>query len=280
VENLYGSRDRLFLCFNNAEVREYSLTVCEEIAERYDVSEIMLDKIPQLCIEVDAFGGTRLDPVLRTLASICFCSDCATTASKHGIDLKTSKEKALKLAARCLAMPPHIVCSQRDDLKGDAEIPLLLLDEPWIADLLRFRMESTKLFLDEVRRRIEAKRKGTVMSVAFVPPAKSGHDSSQPRPWLAAQSYAAYRNSVDVIHSVIHWNADVVEYDTHRAVDSVSGGTAKIATHIRCYGEARPEEIPGLLNSIKRGGASGVGYFCYDLMSPDLLKATQLASKH
>ena len=277
VKNLYGSTDRLFLCFNNAEVREYSYLVCSEIAERYEVSEIMLDKIPQLCIEVDAFGGTRIDPVLRTLASFCFCSECAVAAKQYGIDLEACRRKALTLAERCLAIPPHVACSQRDDLKGDAEIPLLLLDEPWIGDLLRFRIESTRLFIEEASKRIDAKRKGTLMSVAFVPPAKSGHDSSQPRPWLAAQSYAAYKNVVDVIHSVIHWNADVVEYDTHRAVDAVRGGISKIATHIRCYGETRPEEIAGLLQAAKRGGASGVGYFCYDLMSPDLLRATQQA---
>ena len=34
VQNLFGSADRLFLCQNNPEVREYSLQVCGEIAER------------------------------------------------------------------------------------------------------------------------------------------------------------------------------------------------------------------------------------------------------
>ena len=36
VQNLYQSADRLFLCFNNPEVREYSLRVCSEVAERYE----------------------------------------------------------------------------------------------------------------------------------------------------------------------------------------------------------------------------------------------------
>ena len=71
--------------------------------------------------------------------------------------------------------------------------------------------------------------------MAFVPPVKAGHDSLQPRPWLAAQSYAAYKDVAEMIHCVVHWNADVVEYDTHRAVDAVKGGVAKIGTHIRCY---------------------------------------------
>ena len=149
VHNLYGSADRLFLCFNNPEVREYSLCVCSEIAERYEVSEVMLDKIPQLCIEIDALCGMRIDPVLRTLASFCFCPSCVNAAGQFGIDLEGCRRKALELAARSLAIPPHVVASQRDDLKGDTEIPLLLLDEPWIADILRFRIDSIRRFLVE-----------------------------------------------------------------------------------------------------------------------------------
>ncbi len=278
VQNLYWSADRLFLCFNNPEVREYSLRVCSEIAERYDVSELMLDKIPQLCMEVDAMGGVRIDPVLRTLGSFCFCPDCVAVAAQYGIDLEACRRRALELAGRCLAIPPHVVASQRGELKGDTEIPLLLLDEPWISDILRFRIDSTRRFLVNVRKRIDGVRKGVRLSMAFVPPVKSGHDAIQPRPWLAAQSYAAYKDIAELIHCVVHWDADVVEYDTHRAVNAVHGGIAKIATHIRCYGATRPEQLSGLLGAVQRGGASGIGYFCYDLMSQELLNAAQQAS--
>ena len=76
TRNLYDSADRLFLCFNHPEVREYSLRICQEIAERYDLDEIMLDKIPQAHLEMDAIAGIRIDPVLRILGSICFCEHC------------------------------------------------------------------------------------------------------------------------------------------------------------------------------------------------------------
>lgn len=275
VQNLYQSADRMFLCFNNPQVREYSLCVCSEIAERYDVSELMLDKIPQLCIEVDALGGMRIDPVLRTVGSFCFCQECVAAAGRFGIDLESCRAKALELATRSLAIPPHVVSSRRDELKGDTEIPLLMFDEPWITDILRFRMDSTRRFLADVRARVDAVRRGVSLSVAFVPPVRAGHDAMQPRPWLAAQSYAAYKDTVDVIHSVVHAEADVVEYDTHRAVDAVRGGAAKIATHIRGYGATRPEEVEDLTGAVQRGGANGIGYFCYDLMSQEILDAVQ-----
>lgn len=271
VHNLYGSADRLFLCFNHPEVREYSSRVCSEIAERYGVKEIMLDKIPQLCMEIDALSG-RVDPVLRVLGSFCFCEHCVTAAARHGIDLPRAHEKAFELAGRCLAIPPHVVNAQRDELKGDTEIPLLLLDHPWIMDLLRFRIQCIHGFLGEVRQRVDAVRKGVSLSVAFVPPVKVGHDSSQPRPWLAAQSYAAYKDAaIDRIHCVVHWDPDVVEYNTRRAVDAVTGSPVKIDTHVKAYGSTRPEELPALVAAVKRGGADGVGYFCYDLMTEDML---------
>ena len=274
VRNLYDSADRLFLCFNNPEVREYSLRVCAEVAARYELDEIMLDKIPQSHLEMDAFGGIRIDPVLRILGSLCFCPHCKAAAAQDGIDLEDCCHKALALGQRCLAIPPHVVNSQRDTLTGDMEAPLLLLDHPWIMDLLRWRHRRVRGFLDEVRKRIDEVRSGLTLSVAFVPPVQSGHDAMQPRPWLATQSYAAYKDSaVDLIHSIVHWDEDALQYDTHRAADAVAGGRTKIVTHVRAYGPTRPEQIPRLVEAVHRGGADGLAYFCYDLMSDEILEA-------
>ena len=279
VHNLYGSADRLFLCFNNPQVREYSLRVCEELAERYELDELMLDKIPQTCMEIDTFSG-RVDPVLRVVGSFCFCPHCVAAAGEADIDLAACREKALALAARSLAIPPHVVNALEDDLKGDTEAPLLLLDNPWIVDVLRWRMECIRGFLREVRERTDAKRNGVRLSMAFVPPVKIGHDASSPRSWLAAQSYAAYKDAAaDLIHCVVHWEEDVVEYNTRRAVDAVAGGSTDIATHIRAYGRTAPGDVPGLVEAGRRGGAAGVGYFCYDLMTEAMLDAIERAQR-
>ena len=273
VHNLYDSADRLFLCFNNPEVREYSLRICEELVERYPFDEIMLDKIPQTCLELNAFAG-RIDPVLRVVGSFCFCPHCVRAAAAAGLDLEQCREQARALAAQSLAIPPHVIAALEDDLKGDTEAPLLILDNPWIADVLRWRMACVREFLREVRDRMDARRRGVMLSLAFVPPVKIGHDASSPRSWLAAQSYAAYRDAAaDLIHCVVHWEEPVVEYDTRRAVNAVAGGRVKVATHIRAYGRTDPAHVPGLVEAARRGGACGVGYFCYDLMTDEMLQA-------
>jgi hypothetical protein len=184
----------------------------------------------------------------------------------------------LELGRRSLALPPHIVNALAEDLKGDTEIPLLLLDEPWIADVLRFRIECIKSFLRQARDRIDRRRPGVALSMAFVPPVKVGHDASSPRAWLGAQSYAAYREAAaDLIHCVVHWEADVVEYDTRRAVDMLAGSRVQVCTHVRAYGKTRPEELVGLARAVERGGAVGTGYFGYDLMTDAMLEALRAA---
>ena len=274
LQNLYGSADRMFLCPNNPEVREYSLRICEEIAERYDIDEIMLDKIPQHCIEIDCLAGARLDPAMRTMASICFCPHCVAAAAKDGIDLADCRQKALTICTQIMKMPPHIINSRGDRLQGDTGIPLLFFDHPWVIDILRFRVNCIRRFLEDARKRIDAVRQGVTFSVAFVPMVTPGHDASQPLSWLAAQSYAPYKDSAaDIIHSVIHQDSPAVEYDTCRAVDAIDGGNTRIVTHVRACGPVNPVQLPELTAAAKRGGAEGVGYFCYDTMSNEMISS-------
>ena len=271
VKNLYGSADRLFLDVDHPEVVEYSLRILEEIVSRYAVDEIMLDKIPQTCLELNAFAG-RIDPVLRVLGSFCFSEHAAEAAWTHGIDLKVCRKEALNLAEQCLAVPPHVVNALASELQGDMEAPLLLLDHPWIVDVLKFRIASVNAFIRQARERIDRIRKGVKLTACFVPPVKVGHDASSPRSWLAAQSYAGYKDApLDAIHCVVHWPADVVEYDTRRAVNAVGPDGPDIATHVKAYGGTRPDELPALAAAARRAGAVGVGYFCYDLMTDAML---------
>ncbi len=274
TRNLYDSADRLFLCFNHPEVREFSLRVCGEIAERYDLDEIMLDKIPQAHLEMDAIAGIRIDPVLRILGSICFCEHCRKTAAGAGIDLDECRREALRIAEQCLAIPPHVTNALKGELRGDAEAPLLLLDNPWLMDLLRWRHACIRDFLAQVRRRIDQVRRETRLTVAFVPPVQSGHDAMQPRPWLAVQSYAAYRESVlDRIHSVIHWGEDELEYDTRRALTALAGSRVALTVHLRAYGPTRPQQLVRMAEAVHRAGARGMACFCYDIMTHDMLDA-------
>jgi hypothetical protein len=240
----------------------------------------MLDKIPQAQLEMDAIAGIRIDPVLRILGSICFCEHCVKAAAAAGIDLKECRTKALHMGEQCLSIPPHVVNSMKSELRGDIEAPLLFLDNPWLVDLLRWRHQCIRSFMADVRERIESVRQGVKLTAAFVPPVQSGHDAMQPRPWLAVQSYAAYRESaLERIHSVIHWNEDELEYDTHRAVAALAGSPVKLTVHLRAYGPTRPQQLPRMAEAVRRAGADGLACFCYDLVTQEILDAIRAISR-
>ena len=110
------------------------------------------------------------------------------------------------------------------------------------------------------------------MTAAFVPPVQAGHDAMQPRPWLAVQSYAAYRDSaLDRIHSVIHWNEDELEYDTHRAIAALADSRVKLTIHVRAYGPTRPQQLLRMAEAVRHAGAESLACFCYDLMTEEML---------
>ena len=183
VTNLYGSQDRLFMCYNNPDVRAYRRAMVRDIVGRYDVDALMLDKIPQTMLEQHAFSG-MFDPPLRTVGSFCFCRHCRAEARKRGLDLSEVQARAREIADRSVRMPPHIVAALGDQLLGDTEIPLLMLEEPLIRRMLEFRFETAIDFTREIGKVARTARPKIVFQAAFVPPTHIGHDMTSPRAWL------------------------------------------------------------------------------------------------
>ncbi len=278
VTNLYGSKDRLFLCYNNPDVRKYRLAMVRDIVGRYDIDAVMMDKIPQTMLELSALSGL-FDTPLRTVGSFCFCDHCKRRAGQSGLDLEEVRAKALEIADRSLRIPPYVVAALSDQLAGDTEIPLLLLEEPLLYRMLEFRFETAVEFVAEVRNLAKQLRPGIAVQAAFVPPSHIGHDMTAPRSWLTVQSYKKYRDVVDELLCVVHWGADVVRFETARAVDS-AGGKVKVTTSMRLYGPTRPEEVPELGEAALAGGSDGVSFLGYDVATDELLGALRAWLDH
>jgi hypothetical protein len=279
VENLYGSRDRLFLCFNNPNVIHYCLSMFRELATRYPIVELMADKIPQSQLELVSFGGL-IDPLLRLCGSICFCEHCLAQAARDGVDLAGAKRRALEVAEASRTVGQHVRAALQDDLRGDTEIPLFLVEEPLFAEVLRWRMRCIVRFFQEARVTLDGVRPGVKLSACVVPPVKIGHDFTQPRAWLGAQSYRYFAPAVDTLHCVIHWDAPVIEYDTRRARGQVdgTGANCELCVHVPAYGRFAPGQIEGLTRAALRQGADSVCYFCHDLLDQPMLEAIAAAT--
>jgi hypothetical protein len=271
VTNLYGAKDRLFLCYNNPDVRKYRQAMIRDVVGRYDIDAVMMDKIPQTMLETSALSGL-FDPPLRTVGSFCFCQHCKKRAEESGLDLEEVRAKAIEIADRSLRIPPHIVAALSDQLMGDTEIPLLLLEEPLLYRMLDFRFETAVEFVVEIRDLVRQLRPGAVVQAAFVPPSHIGHDMTSPRSWLTIQSYKKYREAVDELLCVVHWGPDVVRFETARAVEAAAG-KVKVTTSMRLYGPTRPEEVPQLGEAALAGGSDGVSFLGYDVATDELLHA-------
>jgi len=276
VKNLYGSADRLFMCYNHPDVRAYRKAMLKEHIERFSPDGIMLDKIPQTMLEQSALN-TIFDAPLRLTGSACFCEHCHAAAKELGLDLLAMQKTAKRIAERSLKVPPYITAALADQLIGDTEIPQLILEEPLIRELLEFRFATAVEFTKELVDVIKTNDSSITTSAAFVPPTHVGHDQTSPRAWLTVQSYKFYAEVFDELHSVVHWNSDVVEFETSRAVFAAEG-KCKIHTGLRLYGATRPEDIEVLWQAALKGGADDVHFLGYDITSDDLLQALADAS--
>jgi hypothetical protein len=235
---------------------------------------LILDKIPQTMLEQDAFGG-RFDAPLRTVGSLCFCEHCRAKARESGLDLDEIRARAIEIADRSLQVPPHTIADLGDQIIGDSEIPLLLLEEPLVFRMLQFRFDTAVEFVSEIRDLVRRLRPDMPLRAAFVPPCHIGHDQTSPRPWLAVQSYKKYRDILDEIVCVVHWDPAVVRFETARAVAAAEGQTS-VMTSMRLYGPTRPEEVAILAEAALAGGSNGVSFLGYDLATDELLTALRV----
>jgi hypothetical protein len=274
MENLYGGRDRLFLCFNNPEVQKYVQAMFRDLASHYPLASVMADKIPQSMVELNSFAG-RIDPMLRLAGSICFCEHCMAQARQDGVDLAEAKAILMRAAEASRVVPQWMRENMLDDLRGDTEIPLFLVEEPLIAEVLRWRMDCITRFLANTGEIVKRLHPGIKISACLVPPVKVGHDATSPRAWLGAQSYRKFSTVVDAIHGVIHWGPDVVAYDTRRARDMVDAGNpgCELVVHVAAYGRRRPEDMPLLVEAACQQGADSMAFFCHDLLEQPMIDA-------
>ncbi len=274
MQNLYGSRDRLFLCFNNPEVQKYCWGMFRDLVSHYPLASVMADKIPQSMLELNSFAG-RIDPLLRLAGSICFCEHCMKQAREDGVDLAEAKKILLQVADSSRKVPQWAREAMPDDLRGDTEIPLFLLEEPLIMDILRWRIDCIVRFLAQTRQIVRGIQPDTKMAACLVPPVKVGHDATSPRAWLGAQSYRKFSTVVDTIHSVIHWEPEVVAYDTRRARDMIDAGNPKceLCVHVAAYGKRKPEDMASLAQAARGQGADSMAFFCHDLLDKPMIEA-------
>jgi hypothetical protein len=77
---------------------------------------------------------------------------------------------------------------------------------------------------------------------------------------------------LDGILCVVHFDPDVVRFETQRAV-AAAEGKLPITTSMRLYGPTRPEDVARLAEAALSGGSDGVSFLGYDVATDELLQS-------
>ena len=112
---------------------------------------------------------------------------------------------ALEIAEASRNLPQYVLEALSEDLQGDTETPLFLLEEPLFADVLRWRTRCVAHFLERLRDLIKGIRAECKLSAALVPPVRSGIPNAPAPGWHTDVPRIARG---DTLHCVIHWDAD------------------------------------------------------------------------
>ena len=90
VHNAFGERYPYALCPAHPAVREYALTLIDEVCAHYDVPALMLEACGWLGFDHGSHhektSGADLSDTGRALLSVCLCLACRTGLVDHGVD--------------------------------------------------------------------------------------------------------------------------------------------------------------------------------------------------
>lgn len=159
VRNAYGEVFNYALCPAQPAVRDYALTIVQEICEQYDVPALVLEACGWLGFEHasqhEKTSGADLSACARDLLSICLCSACAARLSldvprlaadikrivdrelQEGIRAGSSLAEALG-AERAAAIYHHRrevisgLVREAGLLAGDRDLLLMATDDPQV----------------------------------------------------------------------------------------------------------------------------------------------------
>jgi hypothetical protein len=83
-----GDRSGAGVCPANEDVREFLVTLCEDVVDQFGVSLVRLENI----VPIFDFDWLRprvlveIPPLARTLLNLCFCNSCTQKAAAAGLD--------------------------------------------------------------------------------------------------------------------------------------------------------------------------------------------------
>lgn len=254
VSNAFGDRYIYNLCPANPMAREYAITLCAEVAEKYPVAGLSLETpgyLPFVHGYHHEFSLVPQDAWLNNLLGLCFCQHCVIGAEAVGIDASGLRSRTA--AAIDMWFAGDVACPA--DM-AEAYWTAQIVTDPDLARFLQWRCTVVETLIGEIRAAVRADAAISVIPSVARPTSGAWYEGSD----LAALCGVAdhlevcfYEPSVDRIRADLQ---DVA----HRC-----GGTANLRAILRPGPPdlTSREAVAGAVAALTEGGVADISFYNY-----------------
>jgi len=173
-----GRPIRGWLCPSNPEVESFLSDMVEDLLSNYDIQGIFLD-----LIRFPEWGG--IEGGLGAALS-CFCPRCTAKAKCLGLDL----EKVRRRFRYIVSGLGDTVNSFLTLRRGYLDLARLIIDEPEVAEWIRFRQRIITELVERIHRTVKNTKPSAELALDIWPPSYS---------WLLGQNYEKLSEHCDSI---------------------------------------------------------------------------------
>ncbi len=152
VANAFGDRYIYNLCPASSAAREYAVSLCADLSDRYEVDGITLETpgfLPFAHGYHHEFSLVRQNTWLDNLLGICFCDACLNGAAVAGIDAKSLRKRVAKAIEGYFASDIDFA----DDM-ASAFWTADLVTDPDLCAFFRWRCSVVESLIEDIRQAV------------------------------------------------------------------------------------------------------------------------------
>lgn len=259
ARNAWGDPMYYSLCPAQPEVRHYALTLCADLAARYDLASLVLETpgfLPFVHGYHHEFAQIPGNTWMNAYLGLCFCDACRAGAGAAGIDAPALAQRLREAVHRYMTSPASVP----DDMAAHWLIADLAADGE-LAAFLRWRCQVVTTLVQAIRESVRPS-----VALAVIP--------SVQRPSAAAWSEGSYHAA---LAACCDWlEIPVYEPDPDRALaDFVdcrrrAGPTAPITAILRPgHPDMRSEQqLHATISALANQGVRGFAFYNFGMLRP------------
>ena len=254
VSNAFGDRYIYNLCPSAPSTREYVVTLCTDLTDRYAVAGITLETPGFLPFEHGyhhEFALLRQNSWLNNLLGICFCDHCLKGATAAGIDAHGLRKRVADAVDSYLSSDVDFA----DDM-ADAFWKADLVCDPDMTALFRWRCGVVESLVEEIRTSV--RDDATVSVIPSVARPTGGA-------WYEGSNIARLAEIADFVEACFYEpGPDRVASDLHD-VSRRCGGVAKVRGILRPGHPdlANREQVVAAVAALSAGGVNDIAFYNY-----------------